>query len=207
LLPFFAVISASASSTILRTSYVLNTNLPLSATRLPFFRILRVVRSASASLSCFRRVTFSLCVASKARLIRSVQRFTGDGLSLEALIACSSSAFASRISILSGGGLSSNNRSMLVRCGGVCGGVCGGEAVVADLVGSFSSTVIGLRGTRPALCHPLNTLRLMRALSRARMYVSTHCARGMRLVSSRRIASASQAKARLSGANTPTSSG
>jgi hypothetical protein len=175
----------------------------LSATRLPLFRILRVVRSASASLSCFRRVTFSLCVASKARLIRSVQRFTGDGISLEALIACSSSAFASRISILSGGGLSSNNRSMLVRCGGVCGG----EAVVADLVGSYSSTVIGLRGTRPALCHPLNTLRLMRALSRARMYVSTHCARGMRLVSSHRIASVSQAKARLSGANTPTSSG
>jgi hypothetical protein len=110
---------------------------------------------------------------------------------------------ASRSSIPPGGGLSSNNRSILV----YCGGVCSGEAVVADLVGSFSSTVIGLRGTRPALCHPLNTLRLMTVLSRARMYVSTHCARGMRLVSSRRVASVSQAKARLSGANTPTSSG
>ena len=87
------------------------------------------------------------------------------------------------------------------------GSVCRAEGAGPVLLGSFTSTATWLRGIRPALRHLLNILWLLRAVSLARVYVSICCTRGIRLVSCHRVASVSQAKARLSSAKTLISSG
>jgi hypothetical protein len=101
---------------------VLNTNQPFNAIRLPLVRIFRVLSSSACSLICFLNVTFSLLASSKARVIRSVKRFAGDGRSRQALIVEFSSAFVCRSSVPSGGELSSKDKSRSVCWGGVFGG-------------------------------------------------------------------------------------
>jgi hypothetical protein len=104
-----------------------------------------------------------------------------------------SSAFARWSSVLSGGELSSKDKSR-----SVCWvGVCGGEAAEVRLCGSLSSTDIGYNGAKPAPRHLLRMLLPVRALLLARMHILTHTTEDMRPVSSRRAASVSEASARL----------
>jgi len=116
---------------------------------LPSVLLLPPLRRFSCSLTCFCRVTFSLCVVSKARVIRSVYRFAGDRSLLTALIVGSNNLFACCNLVPSEGELSSSNESR----SSCCGGVCGGKAVRVVLVGVFSSMDIRLSSTRPAPRH------------------------------------------------------
>jgi hypothetical protein len=121
--PFDA--SASASSTSSRISFVLKTNFPLIATRFPFLRSLRILKSSLASVSSFRKRATSEVVLSKATPARSIYRFIGVSRVEERTIEFTSDV-ASYSSVPSGGELSSRERSRsfgVVIGGGVVGGV------------------------------------------------------------------------------------
>jgi hypothetical protein len=106
--PFDA--SASAFSTSSRISFVLNTNLPLTATRFPFLRSLHTRYSSLNSAFSFRKRVFSEVVLSKATPDRSIYRFIGVSRVEERTIELTSEV-ASRSSVPSSSELSSRERS------------------------------------------------------------------------------------------------
>ncbi len=80
-------------------------------------------------------------------------------------------------------------------------------AVYHPLGLSLLRTVIGLNGSRPVALHPLQIFCIVNVLQRARIYISVHSTLDIRPESSLETLSVSRARARFSGANTPTSSG
>jgi hypothetical protein len=111
-----------------------------------------------------------------------------------------SNALALRRSVPSGGELSKRDKSSSNCAGGVCGSgasVAAEEAFVVDGEASLSRTVTGLRGSRPVALHPLRMLLCVIALFLARMYISTHATRVIRLELRRAAASVSEASARF----------
>lgn len=177
---------------------MLNKKLPFNATLFPFLHVFRTCRSSSCSASRLRSVTFSLWVASKARVIRSVYLLISDGRPVTCLSSVCRTLFAARSSVPSGGELDDRDRSRLA----ARMSVRGGEDRVVGAVANFSSTTIGLRSCRPVARQPLNMLADLRAFSRARIYISVHFTRFTRLESSLEMWPASTASARFSGENT-----
>jgi hypothetical protein len=110
--PFDA--SASAFSTSSRISFVLNTNLPLTATRFPFLRSLHTRNSSLNSAFSFRKRAFSEVVLSKATPDYSIYRFIGVSRVEERTIELTSEV-ASRSSVPSSSELSSRERSRSFR--------------------------------------------------------------------------------------------
>jgi hypothetical protein len=106
--PFNA--SASASSTSSRISFVLKTNFPLTATRFPFLRSLRICTSSLNSAFSFYKRAFSEVVLSKAAPDRSIYCFTGV-LRVEERTIELTSDVASYSSVPPSGELSSRERS------------------------------------------------------------------------------------------------
>jgi len=106
--PFDA--SASAFSTSSRISFVLNTNLPLTATRFPFLRSLRTYNSSLNSVFSFCKRVFSKVVLSKATPNCSIYRFIGV-LRVEERTIELTSEVASYSSIPSSSELSSREQS------------------------------------------------------------------------------------------------
>ena len=102
--------SASASSTSPRISFVLKINLPLIATRFPFFRSLRTYNSSLALVSSFYKRAFSKLILSKATPNRSIYCFIGVSRVEERMIEFTSDV-ASYSSILSSSELSSREQS------------------------------------------------------------------------------------------------
>ena len=114
LLPFLFDVSASAFSTISRSSSVLKTNFPLIAIRFPFFRSLRTRNSSLNSAFSFCKRAFSEVVFLRATPNRSIYRFIGVSIVEERTILLTSDV-ASLSSVPSGGELSSRERSRSFR--------------------------------------------------------------------------------------------
>jgi hypothetical protein len=102
-------VSASASSTSSRISFVLKTNFPLTAMRFPFLRSLRTYKSSLASVSSFRKRATLEVVLSKATPAYSIYCFTRVSRVEERTIELTSDV-ASCSSVPSGSELSSRER-------------------------------------------------------------------------------------------------
>lgn len=81
------------------------------------------------------------------------------------------------------------------------------KAYEAEVVGSFSSTLIGDNGHRPVALKPERIFDELSVDCLTRMYIDVYSLRRMRPRSSREAVSVLVASARFSGENTLTSSG